>query len=145
MQATVKEVREKIKEVWPRCKFSWILDKYLILPTEADMKFFLESSRVPKMKFVSGFHDCDNFSKQFVAEVERKRYLAYEEGMVPKDQQFQLALGIAVGKKFRGIPKHHVTAVAVCQDGVFLVDTTPYENRMWQATPEKDAVYFILI
>ena len=40
---------------------------------------------------------------------------------------------------------HSRPPLAVCEDGLFFVDATPQENRMWRADPRTDNVLFFFM
>lgn len=141
-----KFLREEIIKVWPNLKPQNIIpwDPVYWLISEETIGSLIEKSNVPEMDFIPNINDCDNFALQFQAEVRRKRYLAYktaqEGGEVPEELRYPVAIAISHGTMWRGMSKNHVANLFVCQEGVYLADTTPMEKRYWKATAENDNI-----
>jgi len=135
-------IREKIIEVWPEIDGTRIIPwdpKYWLIP-EAQIGLLLEKSSIPDMDFIPEFNDCDNFALQFQAETRRKRYLAWKGGNLIKDERYPVAMAIAWGSMWRGISKNHVANLFVCQEGVYLADSSPMEKRYWKADADNDNI-----
>ena len=88
-------------------------------------------------------NDCDDYALQFVAEVRRKRYFQWTQGNLPEESRYQLTVGRVFGDMFRGIGKIHMANIFLCDEGVYMLDATPGENRIWQASQDQDNLIFV--
>jgi len=144
MVITSASIRERLTAVWPNLKPKDIIpwDPAYWLISEETIGSLIEKSNVHTMDFIPNFNDCDNFALQFQAEVRRKRYIAYkkaqEEGEIPEELKYPVAIAIAHGMMWRGMSKNHVANLLVCREGVYLADLTPMEKRYWKASSDND-------
>lgn len=146
MKISSNKIREKLINIWPDLEYNCILmDNTFWMPSVSVIDPLLKSSNVPKMEVVPLFNDCDNFALQFQAEVRRKRYLAWTAGNIAEDQVYPISIGIVLGDMFRGISKSHAANLMICQEGIYIIDTMPDENRYWEVTKENDNIRFILM
>lgn len=146
MIVDTKYLREEIIKIWPNLKPQDIIpwDPIYYLISEKTVGDLIKKSDVSEMDFIPDFNDCDNFALQFQAEVRRKRYFAYkkaqEMGEIPEELRYPVAMAIAWGTMWRGINKNHVANLFVCDEGIYLSDLTPMENRHWKANPNNDRI-----
>ena len=140
MIVDTKYIRKELLKVWPKRMVADIIfwdQKYWLIP-EAQIDQVLKKSSVPDMQFIREFNDCDNFALQLQAETRRKRYLSWKNGNLPEEERYPVAMAIAWGDMWRGQSKNHVGNIFVCQEGIYIADSTPMEKRYWKATTEKD-------
>jgi hypothetical protein len=145
MQITAQEIRNKLNAVWPNLEYIWIWDATYWMVESSTVQAALDASNVPKMEFHDNFNDCDDFTLQFLAEGRRKRYNQYMAGNLPENERFSIAMGFAFGDMTRGIDRLHCVNLFVCRDGIWLVDSTPNEKRIWEAKPENDNLLFVFM
>jgi hypothetical protein len=143
MKITADEIRAKVTSIWPDLEYIWLWDKAFWMPPLGAVEGALKTSNVPTMQFIESFCDCDDFALQFVAEVRRKRYMQWASGKLPQDHQFPISIGRAFGDMFRGISKVHMANICLCQEGVYMLDATPGERRIWEAKPENDNLIYV--
>ena len=144
--STAKEIRYELNNIWPNLKFIWLLDKVFWKLPLGQLEKLLAKSRIPEMEFIPLFNDCDDFALQFMVEVRRKRYFARMKGILPEEQRdYPVSIGFASGSQFRGISKYHAANICICQEGIYMLDATPYENRIWKADPKNDSIFFVFI
>lgn len=146
MKITSKEIQSELTAVWPDLEYIWKWDGSYWKPSPSAVQKALELSNVPKMDFIDEFNDCDDFGLQFLAECRRKRYMQWKAGELPEDQRYPMSIGFVFGDMFRGMSKRHVANIALCNDSnIYIVDATPGENRMWQASAENDNILFVFM
>jgi hypothetical protein len=145
MKITSKEIREKLTEAWPDLEYVWLWDTVYWTPAQETVQEALDNSNVPTMTFVPEFHDCDDFAVQFMAEVRRKRYFQWKAGKLPEESRFPITIGFCFGDTFRGISKPHAANLCICAEGVYILDATPGEKRMWKAEAENDNLIFVFM
>jgi hypothetical protein len=146
MKITSQEIRDALIKVWPDLEYIWLWDTTYWTPSKESVQKALETSNVSTMDFIDEFNDCDNFALQFLAECRRKRYLQWKAGNLPIAERHSMSIGYVFGDQFLGIGKLHVTNIALCNDGeIYIVDSTPAENRMWKASPVSDTILFVFM
>jgi len=151
MKISSKQIRKILAKQWPHLEYIWLWDNtYFSLPLR-QAAVLLKTSRIPDMRFVPLFSDCDNFALQFLAETRRKRYLAAypldpnQERTLPVDQEFPVTMGFAFGNLLRGMAKLHAVNIFIDnEEKIHLIDTTPMEKRIWEAT-DKDNILFVFM
>ena len=143
MIITPDQVREKVSDLWPDLEYVWLWDKEFWKSPLATIEEALKNSNVPNTQFVDGFWDCDDYALQFMAEVRRKRYFQWVNGKLPEDSRYPIAIGFAFGNMFRGISKVHAVNLCLCQEGVYLLDATPGERRIWEASSKQDNLIYL--
>ena len=143
MRVLSKEIRQEFKAVWPGLEYVWIFDQDWWKPSLEQIERLMERSRTKEMKFIPSFNDCDNFALQFMAEVHRIRYFAHMEDAFPDEQLAQASIFTCAGTIFRGIAKNHVCNVACLREGIYMIDTSPGEQRAWKAADGQDDIYFV--
>ena len=145
MRLKSKDIRERLAAIWPALEYVWLWDTAYWTPSAEVVQMALDKSNVPTMEFISEFHDCDDFAVQFMAEVRRKRYFQWKEGNLPVETKYPLTIGFCFGDMFRGISKTHAANICLCDEGVYILDATPGEKRMWLADKENDNLIFVFI
>jgi hypothetical protein len=145
MLYTSNDIRADINKIWSGLDYIWLWDNRFLKPPVEEMKTALETSTIPQMNFIDLFWDCDNFALQFLAEYRMNRYLAWKQGQIKKDEMFPKSVGFAFGNMFRGRPILHAANIAVCQEGVYIIDSTPSENRIWKADKKNDNLLFVFM
>ena len=145
MKATSQQIRERLQKQWSDLEYIWLWDNTYWKPLLHQAEKLLKSSRVSEMKFIPQFNDCDNFALQWLAEVRRKRYFAHQENNLPPEQIFPVSIGFCFGNEFRGMAKLHAANIMVAKDDkIYIIDTTPMENRIWEAS-DKDNILFVFM
>jgi hypothetical protein len=145
MQITAQGIRDKLNAMWPDLEYIWLWDATYWQVDSDTARTALASSNVSKMEFHDNFNDCDDFALQFLAECRRKRYNQYMAGNLPEEEKFSIAVGFAFGDMTRGISRLHCVNIFLCKDGIWLVDATPGEKRIWEAKPENDNLLFVFM
>lgn len=143
MKISADDVTKEIQKIWTGLDYIWLWDTVFWKGTKFQVEKLMESSNVKTMDFIPEFNDCDNFAAQFKEEVRRIRYFSWKQGNLPKDQRYPFAIFIVAGTMFREISKNHVANLVLLQEGIFIVDMTPGERRMWKASKENDDLYFV--
>ena len=145
MKITADEIRAKVSEAWPDLEYIWLWDKSFWQPPVQVVEDALKASNVPTMDFIEEFNDCDDFALQFVAETRRKRYFQWKQGNLPAESKFPIAMAFVFGDMFRGISKVHAANLCFCQEGIYMIDATPGEKRMWEACGDQDNIIFLFM
>ena len=136
-----KKLRKLISDQCPEVRFIWLTDRECILPPIADVGEKVHSSQVARMKFIGDLQDCDDFALQFHAELKRIRGAEAEAGQLPKEQWKSWAVGECFGIKFNGVAGSHNLNMAVCEEGVYLIE--PQTKEVWKTDPNKDTILLV--
>jgi len=145
MQVNSYTIRKEITEIWPNLEYIWLWDNVFWKPKFEEIRNALENSKIPQMNFINLFWDCDNFALQFLAEYRLNKYLEWERGELPEEEKFPTAIGFIFGNLFRGRPILHAANIALCQEGIYIIDSTPAENRIWKADKKNDNLLFVFM
>ena len=123
MFISAKEVRQRLKGIWPNLKNIWLFDKQYELPTKDQIEDFIDGHY-----FDAPVHaDCDDYALQLHAYVKRKRP--------------QWAFGEATGKKIRDIKAVHSLNIAITETKVYLIE--PQLEGLWLADSKLDDIFFV--
>ena len=143
MLVSSEEMRQEAKKLWPDLDNIWLMDKVFTAPRPEVFQEALRLSNVPSMEFIPEANDCDDFALQFMAEVRRKRYFQYVNKQLTRENYKPISATFGFGDQFRGISKIHVANPCFTEDGFYMIDTTPGENRMWKAKTDQDHILFL--
>ncbi len=129
-------MRMLLKDIWPRLRYIWILDRKFWVPSKAQLKNLLKISKVDKEKYIPLARDCEDFSLQLNADIKSRALDIYRDDLA-------IAFGEVAGSEFRGRLYMHAVNICFCEEGVYLVE--PQDDRIWEATSENDNVFFVKI
>ena len=141
MVKTSKEIRSTSNKIWD-IKNIWLFDpNYFLLDIDVVSKIIKVLSN-KKLKFINNAWDCDNYSLLLNAEFKKYQYDIISCSRKDK-VNYTWAFGQCLGRKFQGINMNHAINIAVCKQGVFLID--PQNDDIWRASKSKDDLYFIMM
>jgi hypothetical protein len=128
---TSAELRAEIKQVFPALRHMWLLDPEYQVPALADL-----TTRAalcwPADEYRAQVFECEEFSMAFIVAMRRKEVEAGQGANWP--------LFLALADKLNGSEYNHVVTVALCEEGVFIIDAQAKEIR----PSHNDNIYFLV-
>ena len=135
---TSKQIRKTITNLWP-IRDIWLVDpKYFLLDIDVVDQIIKELSN-KKLEFIDNVWDCDNYSLLLNAEFKKYQYDCLTCSGYTK-VNYTWAFGQCLAKKVKGIDTNHAINIAVCKQGVYLIE--PQNDDIWKVDKNKDELYF---
>ena len=134
-----KELREQLKTMG--VQFSWLTEKVFISPKLEEIKAILQEASVAALKFIPNIQECDDFALHLHSKIKRIRGDWAATGKILAPEAFNWAFGECFGIKFNGITKSHNVNIAVCEEGIFLLE--PQTNETWQFNQNQDTILIV--
>ena len=139
MVITAKDLKEDLKELWS-IRDIWFVDPNYFLLEIKVVEDIIKGLSNKKMNFIKNVWDCDNYSLLLNAEFKKWQYICLK--CSPPDKPYYTwAFGECLASKVRGRTINHALNIAVCKEGVFLIE--PQSDFIWKADKNKDKLYFI--
>lgn len=128
---TSREVRAELKKQFPSLRHSWLTDPNYQAPS-FDALIRRVEMLWPSDEYKSTVNECEEFALYLMADVRKEDF----------DQAANWPFGLCFAKQLNGQKTFHVLNIAVCKDGVFLVDPTTQHTRKANAG---DKIFFLLM
>lgn len=133
-----KEVRDRIRRLWPMLNYVWLRDKEYECPKLDDIVTMLVDSSIEILSFRDYIFDCDDFSLQLSAFV--SRYIGSKDSGWKRPWPF----GQVMLRKFQGKQElHNINICVTAYGSVYLIE--PQTDEVWKADPRKDEPFFIVM
>ena len=115
MIITSNKITKRLQDIWPLLQQIWCFDQEYLCPSLKDIETFVGQYNIHIDDIKAEHPDCDDFALQLHAKVKL---------------HYNWAFGEAFGNKFSGWSVLHSLNIAICQEGVYLIDAKPGTIRL---------------
>jgi len=135
MSCSSKEIRFRLKVLWPNLKHVWLTDpKYKPTPPEIKDVLELWEGELRKYSFKKNITECEEFALFCHAFIKQHQIFNYND-------DHNWAYGECITSKLFGDEYIHSCNVYLDRENVFMVE--PQTGAYWKADPELDTIFFV--
>ncbi len=136
MGISYKEIRNRIRKLWPDCKNIWLNDYEYEYPTEDDVRWLVKHDKTERIKFRGYRFDCDDFALQLCASVSR------EVGQNVKLKfNNPIPFGQVKGHSFKHQQGAHVCNICLLEEKILIIE--PQTDLIREADGVVDKIFFV--
>lgn len=135
MELSFKELRGLLVDKWPDLRDIWLLDTKYVLPSDDDVKRFLENDTTNLLKQIPGVFECNAFATQLLAA--SQRYVLEIGSRTP----WSLGLYVAVVDTVFGDNVHSGNICVMDDKRIMMIE--PKNDRLYEPTDEQ--VFFVFM
>jgi len=134
--STSVEIRQRLKDKWPKLKNIWFTDSEYLLIEPEDLKFVLDTwkDQLKNFSFTQNIMECEEFALFFHAHAKKHQILTRRD-------KFNWCLGECITSKLLGFEGIHSCNLFLSGDKIYMVE--PQTCAYWEANPEEDKVFFV--
>ena len=129
-----KDIRKRLRGVWPKLKHIWCDDPAYETLTTSEVDTLLEDSEVETRIFVDKKNECEEFALFLMCD--------FKDMNIRSDSTtHSWAFGVVRARKHRGLAFAHKLNIFLTDDKVYLLE--PQTDEYWEADPKEDEIYFV--
>ena len=130
-----KDIRNRIKTIWPGCKNIWMSDLEYEFPTREEVETVIALDHTERLSMRGYKFDCDDFALQLSAAV--SRWVGANWTGQP------WAFGQIMGRKFKHVREIHTCNICVLENEIILIE--PQTDKIWVADSFLDDPFFVKV
>ena len=136
MVVSYKEIRNRIKSRWKRCRNIWLRDSRYEYPEKGEILSVIKDSIVEEGVYQNYTFDCDDFALQLSSAISVHRG-------IDREAEYPWPFGQVMGRKFKGKKVSHTCNICLTEKDILLIE--PQTDAIWQGHWQGDDPYFVIM
>ena len=136
MILTSKQIRKRLKKIWPDLKHVWLTDKEYLAVKERELQLVLHEweGQLKNYEYKPSITECEEYALFLHAFVKLKQ-------LANRNDKFNWAYGECITSQLLGFEAVHSANIFITHNKIYIAE--PQSGAFWEVNPDEDTVFFV--